>query len=170
MSIKTVTAALVLVAATGAAQAQDVNPGIEQLAAQAGVNAADFTVSQLISLQDAIDSNNVERTQFILSQARTQTTRATLTADTTSPAYRQLEAGLGVEPGRFSPAELSQLAAARRSDEPARAAYILSGENRADGADDATNAGKLQLAAALGLNPDDYTLAELTARVQDLND
>ncbi len=170
MSFKTLSTALVLVAATAAAQAQAANPGVEQLAAQAGVNAGDFTTSQLISLQNAINNQNEEQVAFILSQARAEASRATTAEGVTSPAYRQLEAGLGVEPGRFSPAELSQLAAARRSDDPARAAYILSGENRASAADDANNAGKLQLAAALGLNPADYTLAELTARVQDLND
>lgn len=170
MSFKTLSTALVLIAATGAAQAQSVNPGVEQLAAQAGVNAGDFTATQLIELQSAIDSNNVAQTNFILSQARAETSRAPVAAGTTSPAYRQIEAGLGVEAGRFSPAELSQLAAARRSDEPARAAYILSGANRATLLDSGSNAGKAQLAASLGLDPADYTLAELTARVQDLND
>lgn len=158
MSLKTVTfAALISVAAVGAAAAAG-NPGKDQLARSLGVDGDQFTTAQLIQLQTAKRDNNAEAVRFILSQAGSDA--VALSSDSAGQIQRAKT--LGVEPGRFTPAELSQLETAKRNGDSEVWKFITTGANR-NAANSASNPGKLQLAASLGVNADDYTLAELNA-------
>lgn len=145
-------AALALTAGLAAA-----NPGTDQLAAQAGVSANDYTQTQLIQLLDAQRNNDDERANFILSQAGQNTTAEGLSTDA------QLAAAAGVEPGRFTINELQLLIEAKRDNDTRMTNFILSGQNRADGnVPSVVTPGQAQLAALLGVNASDYSLAELT--------
>ena len=60
---------------------------------------------------------------------------------------------------------------ARQENDRDRVAYVLSGANRATpAAADVVTPGEAQLAGALGLDPAQYTLAQLTALTAAAND
>ncbi|WP_339114288.1 hypothetical protein [Thioclava sp. GXIMD2076] len=71
----------------------------------------------------------------------------------------QLAALLNVNGAEFTTAELNNINEARRDGDVEKANYFLNHENRADAS--AGSHGKAQLAAQLGVNASDYTLAEL---------
>ncbi|MDR7123574.1 hypothetical protein [Pseudotabrizicola sp. 4114] len=147
-------AALALTAGIAAA-----NPGTNQLAAQAGVSANDYTQSQLIQLLQAQKDNDQARIRFIMSQAGEGTGAASTDV--------QLAAAAGVEPGRFTINELQLLIEAKRDNDTQMTNFILSGQNRANGKPaEVVTPGKAQLAAVLGVDASQYTLTELTALYQ----
>ncbi|MGA0541106.1 hypothetical protein [Neotabrizicola sp. VNH66] len=167
MSLKTVTfAALISVAAIGAAAANTSVSGKEQLARILGVDADAYTTAQLSQLYEAKRDNDIEGYNFIVAQAA-----GTIAAPTsTSAGNVQRALQLGVEPGRYTPAELSQLETARRNGDTEVWKFITSGANRnvpAGAAAGVVTPGKAQLAASLGVNAADYTLAELGALAAD---
>lgn len=139
------------------------NSGTAQLAAQAGVSANDFTQSQLIQLLDAQRDNDDERVAFILSQAGDNTVSRSNMGDAAVSTDAQLAAAAGVEPGVYTTNELQRLIEAKRNNENEEAAFILSGQNRADSnASGVVTPGQAQIAAILGVDASEYTLAELT--------
>ena len=156
-------AALALTAGIAAA-----NPGLDQLAAQAGVSANDYTQGQLIQLLDAQRDNDVERIKFIKSQAGNGAAiRSDMGAGSAS-TDAQLAAAAGVEPGRFTINELQLLIEAKRDNDTQMTNFILSGQNRANGKPaNVVTPGQAQLAALLGVDASQYTLAELTALYAD---
>ncbi|MDO9639613.1 MAG: hypothetical protein Q7J44_13825 [Pseudotabrizicola sp.] len=156
-------AALALTAGIAAA-----NPGLDQLAAQAGVSANDYTQGQLIQLLDAQRDNDVERINFIKSQAGNGAAiRSDMGAGSAS-TDAQLAAAAGVEPGRFTINELQLLIEAKRDNDTQMTNFILSGQNRANGKPaNVVTPGQAQLAALLGVDASQYTLAELTALYAD---
>jgi hypothetical protein len=79
-----------------------------------------------------------------------------------SAGAAQMALALGVEPGRFTTNELLDIQDAKHENDQFRLNAILSGANRPTG-DRGVTAGKAQLAALIGVNPADYTLAQLTA-------
>lgn len=151
-------AALALTAGIAAA-----NPGLDQLAAQTGVSANDYTPAQLIQLLDAQRENDTDRVRFIESQAGgSAVSRSDMGAGAVS-TDAQLAAAAGVEPGRFTINELQLLIEAKRDNDTQMTNFILSGQNRADGKPaNVVTPGQAQLAALLGVNASEYTLAELT--------
>ena len=155
--------ALVLAAtlAGGAGIAQTVSPGVAQLAASAGVSAADFNSAQLIRLTEAQAENDRETVRFILSQRASSVSRSDMGG--VKPGAVQLAGSLGVEAGRYTLDELIRLDRARQANDEETYRFILSGQNRVQTGATAGNAGAAQLAAALGVNAADYSLAELTA-------
>lgn len=155
LTLSTIALATALSAGVAAA-----NPGLEQLAASAGVAAADFTPDQLIRLVDAQRENDRRTIDFIMGQSKGTVSRSTM-GESTSVGATQLALAVGVEPGRFTNAELIRLARAQRDNETDEVAFILSGKNRVE-ASAGVSAGKAQLAASIGVNPQDYTLTELT--------
>lgn len=150
------TAALALTAGLASA-----NPGIDQLAAAAGVSADGFTQTQLVQLLDAQRDNDTQRVQFILSQAGAGTVAISNMGPTGASSDAQLAAKAGVEPGRFTVNELERLILADRENDTQTRAFILSGQNRVEATGTITP-GMQQLAATLGVNAADYTLLELT--------
>ncbi len=150
------------VATTLSAGMAAASSGLDQLAASAGVSANDFTAAQLIQLRDAQRDNDQERISFILSQAGTGTVTRSDMGSSEISQNAQLAASAGVAPGLYTTGELQVLIEAKRDNDIERARFILSGENRKGASPtSAVSPGKAQLAAALGLNAADYSLAEL---------
>lgn len=85
----------------------------------------------------------------------------------TNPGVAQLAGIAGVSPEGFTQAQLIQLIEAQRDGDMDTVDFILSQRGAEVGRGDAAafdgNAGKAQLAAQAGVNPDDYTLAQLIA-------
>lgn len=139
------------------------NPGIAQLAAEAGVSPNGYTQNQLIQLLDAQRDNDTARVQFIMSQAgQSAVTRSDMGAGAVSNDA-QLAAAAGVEPGVYTINELQRLIDAKDDNDDQEINFILSGQNRANAApSNVVSPGQVQLAATLGVDPSEFTLAELT--------
>lgn len=73
-------------------------------------------------------------------------------------AATQLETALGVTPGAYTTAELIDLDRAYEENDQSRVNFILSGGSNPV---DPTNPGTRQLATALGVSAEEFTLAEL---------
>lgn len=157
LTIAVVSAAL----SAGFVSAQSINPGVAQLAASVGVSPTAFTQDQMIQLQRAQRENDRQAVDFILSQAQDEVSRGGSAMDMVIGGG-QLALTAGVEPGRFTTNELIRLIAAQRDNDQQTIDFILSGSNRAPAnpASVVTPA-EAHLAAQLGVNPADYTLAEL---------
>lgn len=84
-------------------------------------------------------------------------------ATVASPGQSQIASYLGVDAGAYSNAELAALLAARHDGDQSTYAFLLAHGNRS--ASETVNIGKAQLAAQVGLDPAQYTSAELI-RVQ----
>ena len=155
-------AALATALTAGVVSAQTVNPGVAQLAASVGVSPSVFSASQLIRLEQAQRDNDQQTINFIIGQARGTVSRSDKGA-TVSAGDAQLARIAGVEPGLYTTAELVRLIDAQRDNDNEEVDFILSGTNRAtETPSSVVSPGKAQLAAGLGLNPADYTLAELS--------
>lgn len=124
MSVKNVTlAALISLAAVGAASASSLNAGKAQLAQSLGVSAQDYSLGELTALNTARNDNDRAGFAHVLNKVAS--------ADgLTSAGNLQRAATLGVQPGRFTSAELTQLEAAKRSGDAQAWDFITSGENR----------------------------------------
>ncbi len=84
--------------------------------------------------------------------------------------HDQLAAQLGLNGAQFTTAELTTISDARRDGDRNTVAYFLNHDNRATEDASTVSAGKAQLAAQLGVNPTEYTLAELVAADSALRD
>ncbi|NGQ89589.1 hypothetical protein G5V65_01670 [Rhodobacter sp. HX-7-19] len=151
--------ALILAALTGAASASSAQPGLNagdvQLALSAGVEPGRYTRTELINILEARQEGETTRLNFYLSGAN-RTSRATGDA--------QLAAAAGVEPGEYSASELQRLIRAREDGDTAEIRFILSGDSRrAPNPAEVVTPGEAQLAASIGVDPAQYTLAELVA-------
>lgn len=147
---------------SGAAIAQT-NPGLDQLSLIEGVAPGTLSANQLSDLRDARRDNDHARVDFILSQASVAS-RGDAGFAAGNAGVDQLAAIAGVEAGRFSANELNRLIDAQRANDDETVSYILSGASaEVRGGVGEVSPGKAQLAAVLGLNAADYTLAELTA-------
>lgn len=148
----TLTLAAILFA--GAASAASVNPGQAQLAAQLGVSAEDYTLSQLTQLAS-------ERQEDGYGLNRNAPGLADTSVSTGNNAGKtQLAAQLGLNPDEYTLSELTKIDAHRTEYgitkvEARTPDFAASVENP-------NNAGKLQLAAQLRVDPANYTLSELT--------
>lgn len=162
----TITALTLAAALSGTAVlAQSVNPGVAQLAALAGVSPDGFSQAQLIRLIDAQRDNDKEEIAFILSQRASTVSRSDMGGVSVGAA--QFAAIEGVAPGALSVNELQLLEQAKRENNRERIDFILSGGVNTETGVAATNPGAIQLAASLGVNAADYTLAELTKMYAD---
>ena len=160
--IRTFTAsALILAALSGAAVAASAQPGLNagdvQLALSAGVQPGQYSRAELISILEARQDGETTKLNYYLSGANRDTT-----ADLNSAGLAQLAASAGVEAGRFTANELQILVEAREEGDTVAANFILSGANRAaPNPAEVVTPGEAQLAAAVGVDPAQYTLAEL---------
>lgn len=156
-----VTSALILATLSGAALASSAVPGLNagdvQLARVAGVEPGRYSRAELLQIIDATRQNEPLTAQYFLSGAN----RASGASNDSAGAV-QLARTAGVEPGRFTVAELINLIEAKRDNDTVTVNYILSGTNR-QGEAEGVSPGKAQLAALVGVNPADYSLAELVA-------
>ena len=150
-------------ASTGAAFAASPSSDA-QLAASAGVTAGEYTAAELQSIIDARRDNNMSALNFYLSGANR-------TGDAQGDSSGQLAKIAGVAPGTYSASELAMIIEAQKDHNTSKAAFVLSGANRRVAADaSVVTPGEAQIAASLGLDPAQYTLAELTRLAVAAND
>jgi hypothetical protein len=151
------TAALIVMASAGFAQST--NPGVAQLAAQAGVDADSYSQAQISQLIDARRENDSTTVNAILAQGSSRVTASS--ASQPSAGAAQMARLAGVEPGQYSTAELSQLIDAQREGDAEAVAYILGHGDRNNNSNP-TNPGRVQLAKLAGVSAASYTLSQLT--------
>lgn len=155
--------ALILAALTGAAAASSAQPrlnaGDVQLAHSAGVEPGRYSRAELINIIDARQDGETSRLNYVLSGANRTSGAATGTA-----GLDQLAASAGVEPGQFTANELQRLIIAKAEGDTNEVRFVVSGNARAAANPAAVvTPGEAQLAAAIGVDPAQYTLAELIA-------
>lgn len=166
---KLTASALVLATLSGAALAASAQPGINagdvQLALSAGVQPGEYTRTELINIIEARKQNDDTRLNYFLSGSN----RASSTS-LNGPGLDQLAAAAGVAPGIYTANELQQIIKAKADGDDDVIRFILSGENRkAANPAEVVTPGEAQLAALIGVDPAQYTLAELVA-MQPTND
>jgi hypothetical protein len=152
--LKTIlTPALIALSLAGAANAAQTSTDT-QLAGAAGVAAGQFTTAELQNIITARRENDANTVQFYL----THTNRT----ETTGDASGQLAKLAGVAQDKYSANELQCLITAKTNNDAQTIAFITSGADRNTTDNLSTvSAGKAQLAGALGLNPADYSVAQL---------
>ena len=141
------------------------NPGHDQHAALLGVDPALYTEAELIELGVAIRENDSSGIAFVKSRAEgVSASRGAVDYAPNSHQGKDMLARIaGVNPELYTVAELIELGNAIRDNNSSRIAFVKS---RAKGAFDhapSSHQGKDMLARIAGVNPDDYTLAELAA-------
>ncbi len=130
----------------------------DQLAMSLGVEPGEYTLSELVQLQTAMEEGDQKKIDFIMAGGGT-----TVPESAVSPAQIQLATELNVDPANFSYAELVQLRQARLTGDIQEEGFILSGENDIISTQSFVSPGQAQIAASLGLDPTEYTLAELAS-------
>jgi hypothetical protein len=152
------TPALVAVALTTSAFAADPSSDA-QSAALAGVQPGVYTAAELQNILAAQQEGDRARLEFFLSH----TNRAQADANSRL-ATGQLAASAGVPSGEYTRFEASNIIDARLDGDQDTLNYYLSHENRKPAAPaSAVTATEARIAKALGLDPTQYTLAELVA-------
>ena len=154
--------ALIFAAVSGTALAASpqasLNAGDVQLALSAGVEPGRYSRAELIAIIEAQKENEAATVEYFLSGANRASTSGN------GAGWDQFAASLNVEAGQFTPAELQRLEQAYRDNDREEVAFILSGEaRRAANPAEVVTPGEAQLAAAIGVDPAQYTLAELIA-------
>lgn len=142
----------------------------DQLARSLGVEPGVYSTAQLVELKSAIEGNNDQQVQFILDSAGTDGfTASTMSAPSAGKA--QIAADLGVNPADYSLGELVKLRKAEEESNEQIAGFVRSnGLSETVSSKSGISAGQAQLAASLGVNPADYTLAELSKMASDAYD
>ncbi len=134
---------------TGPALASD------QLALSLGVEPGVYSTAELISLRSALENDDRAAARAIAARSATK-------GAVDSPA--QFSASVGLD-GAYSTATVAALRAAEADDERAAANHIRETGSISDSVTVSTksgiSAGRAQLAASLGVNPSEYSLAEL---------
>lgn len=149
------TPALIALSLASAAHAGEVSTDA-QLAGAAGVAAGQYTAAELQNIIEARRDNNQNAVNFYVSHGAR--------AEANGDAGDQLAKLAGVEAGKYTPNELQRIINAKVNNNREEVAAVLSGATRSStDAVGVVTPGKAQLAASLGLNPADYTLAQLTA-------
>jgi hypothetical protein len=149
------TPALIALSLAGVANAGEVSSDA-QLAGAAGVAANQYTAAELQNIINARRDNNADAVSFYVSHGDR--------AEAGGDAGNQLAKLAGVEAGKYSANDLQRIINARVNNNADEVAAIVTGATRSTtDAVGVVTPGKAQLAASLGLNPADYTLAQLTA-------
>lgn len=145
----------------GAAHSQDISVGKAQIAASLGLDASLYSLAELSVIAEAHRDNDRQVGQFYISGGNRAVSGG---IGEVSPGKAQIAAQLGLDPAEYTLAELGQIQAALKLDQDATAAYIISHQNRdTRGAAGDVSPGKAQLAATLGVDANDFSLAELSA-------
>ena len=157
MKLFALTTALV-VAASAPALAND------QLARSLGVEPGVLTTAQLAQVKASIDNADDNRTAKALIERFASGDVSTMSTGV-SAGHAQLAAQFGVDPAQFSVAELASLPALVDNDSDNRAVEARIEQIRNGGIvstmSTGISAGQAQLAANLGVDAADYSLAEL---------
>lgn len=97
----------------GAASAQGVSPGIAQLAAQAGVDAAHYSADEVIALWNAKRDNDAAAPYAAPAHGVASNVTLSSGGAAISAGHAQLAAQLGVDPAEYSIAQIIALKDAR---------------------------------------------------------
>ncbi len=147
------TAAFVLTAAAPALAS-------DQFANSLNLDAGSYSTAELVALRSAMENDNQAAANFILNGG------ADRTASDIGSA--QLAASVGVEPGVYTTAELVALKSAMDSDDQSAVRFIKANPGGSDTSfvvsskGSEISGGRAQLAASLGVDASDYSVAQLT--------
>lgn len=108
---------------TVSTQSFGISAGHQQLADALGVDAADYSVAELVTLRDAIENDNEARVNFILSGGS-----ETVSTQSFGTSADQFAASIGVDAADFSAAQLILLRAAMEDGDERRVTAILNGD------------------------------------------
>jgi hypothetical protein len=100
--------------------------GAQSIAASIGVDAAAFTLNELVALRSALEDNDQAQVDFIKNGASDVTMSSRRGV---SPGHAALAASLGVNAGDFSVNQLVALRSAMEDDDQARVNFILDQAN-----------------------------------------
>jgi hypothetical protein len=137
----------------------------DQLAAAAGVEPGVYSTAQLIQMISALEEGDTAAYRFVRDGGGEVVSSQSPFGDA-QPRNAQLAAAAGVEPGAYSTAELARMIAALEENDSQTYRFVRDGgaevvsSQSPDGIRPAS-AGKARLAAALGVEPDDYTINQL---------
>lgn len=158
---------LAIAALSGAANASSTvvaaGPGDVQLALSAGVQPGQYSRAELITILQAKSDGDTNKLNFYLSG----TNRGTGQSDPASIA--QLAGAAGVS-GDYSATELARISQARTLEDDATVSFIVNRAGKAPAAAEVVTPGEAMLAAVVGVDPAEYTLAELIALQPEQND
>ncbi|WP_330629424.1 hypothetical protein [Thioclava sp. FTW29] len=119
-----IAAVVALTASAGIASAE--GAGHAQLAQQLGLNGADFTTAELTSIDEARRDGDNSTVNYFLNHDN----RVAAPAQEVSAGKAQLAAQLGVDPSKYTLAELVTVDSDLRDHNAQDAAFILSGDAR----------------------------------------
>lgn len=152
---------LALVALTGVASASSpaprYNAGDAQLALLAGVEVGAYSRAELINILDARRDGDADKVAFYLTGANRQSTAAD------PAALAQLAGSAGVVAGDYSAVELQAVVDAKRENDATAVSFVLNRAAKPANPAEVVTPGEAQLAALVGVDPAQYTLAELIA-------
>lgn len=133
-----------------------------QLAASAGVPAGQYTSAELINIIEARRENNQSALDYYLSGVNREASA------TRNIGSAELARAAGVPAGEFTVNELLVIIEAKRDGDTDLAKFYAAGKNRVP-ANEASvvTPGEATLAALLGVDPAQYTLAELIQMSED---
>ncbi|TCO70282.1 hypothetical protein [Rhodovulum euryhalinum] len=158
--IFTATAAMVALVA-GAVQAQSVTGGAYQLAKSLGVAPGDHSVAQLTQMRSALEDGDMTTFRYIRDNLRIGgfSTKAQPSAGRIAFAEK-----IEVDPTSMSFADMYRLSLATSTAQPGPVAAFWKNRDPSNPSRRASyvSQGEAQIAAGLGVDPADYTLAELT--------
>lgn len=157
---------LVASLSAGAAMAGTVNSGVAQMAAQAGVNAATISASDVASAWSAKHDNDAAAPYDAVYVSGSLSSS---NVGGVNQGIAQMAAQAGVNPATLSAADVASDWAAKR-DNHAAAAYSASYSTGviSSSSSNHISAGRAQLAAQLHVDPALYTSAELANMKADL--
>lgn len=137
----------------------------DQLAQSLGVEPGAYTLSQLIELRSATEDGDWTRVNYIKDNAGADMASVSTKGSSSNAGTAQLEASLGVEPGTLTTAQLIDLKSALADDDIAHANAIRNEASApgmtASSMSSSVSSGDAQLAASLGVEPGQFSRAQL---------
>jgi len=151
--------------AAGAALADPINPGVRQMAAQAGVDASNLSTAEVVAKWAVKHDGYHDAAVY-----RTRRAAGGMMDDSLSNGVDQLATQAGVDPTSLSTVEVAAKWEAQQSRHHSAAPYKASYRAGAASGAMATmiSPGRAQLAAQLGVDPALYTAGELYSMKADL--
>lgn len=169
MFTKSTVASIILVAFAGQAMAEEVSPGQQQLARSIGVAPGVFTLPELARIRDTDEGKRAAVIDYLISQNRFDLVRRS-TAPNSGRAT--MAAAAGVHPDTATMSQIYRLFSAKESGDRAAANLVIDEIAGRGGPKPASHVspGEAAIAAGLGVDPADYTLAELARMKASLDD
>ncbi|WP_339108310.1 hypothetical protein [Thioclava sp. GXIMD4216] len=132
--------------------------------ARNGVDVTQYSDAEARQINTALRDGDVSTARYYINH---EDRAVEHTADV-NPGTAQLAAQLGLNPGNYTTAELEKVSTSLRNDNIEAVAFVVKHEDRAvPGAKGVVTPGKAQIAAQLGVNPADYTDAQLDKMLLD---